>query len=249
MSRLLRSTGPSMPETPVPPQGGRLRAIVEALVFAAEEPLMIDDLVDLFPGFERETLVTALEAVAESCETEERGVVVQRVAGGYRMTTKPDLGEWVRALFRSRNRRRLSAQALETLAIIAYRQPITTPGIQTIRGIDPSSVLEALLEKKLVRIVGRKKVVGKPFLYGTTPEFLAHFGLNSLQDLPDVPDFGALAGSAARSAPAPAQALRALGSGPRHGPFEEGNQNGGNGEDTSEDEDDENERGDDGDDS
>ena|SRR5437773_735210 len=249
MSRLLRSTGPSMPETPVPPQGGRLRAIVEALVFAAEEPLMIDDLVDLFPGFERETLVTALEAVAESCETEERGVVVQRVAGGYRMTTKPDLGEWVRALFRSRNRRRLSVQALETLAIIAYRQPITTPEIQTIRGIDPSSVLEALLEKKLVRIVGRKKVVGKPFLYGTTPEFLAHFGLNSLQDLPDVPDFGALAGSAARSAPAPAQALGALGSGARHGPFEEDNENGGNGEDTSEDEDDENERGDDGDDS
>ena len=238
-----------MPETPVPPQGGRLRAIVEALVFAAEEPLMIDDLVDLFPGFERETLVTALEAVAESCETEERGVVVQRVAGGYRMTTKPDLGEWVRALFRSRNRRRLSVQALETLAIIAYRQPITTPEIQTIRGIDPSSVLEALLEKKLVRIVGRKKVVGKPFLYGTTPEFLAHFGLNSLQDLPDVPDFGALAGSAARSAPAPAQALGALGSGARHGPFEEDNENGGNGEDTSEDEDDENERGDDGDDS
>jgi len=226
-----------------------LRAIVEALVFAAEEPLMIDDLVDLFPGFERETLVTALEAVAESCETEERGVVVQRVAGGYRMTTKPDLGEWVRALFRSRNRRRLSVQALETLAIIAYRQPITTPEIQTIRGIDPSSVLEALLEKKLVRIVGRKKVVGKPFLYGTTPEFLAHFGLNSLQDLPDVPDFGALAGSAARSAPAPAQALGALGSGARHGPFEEDNENGGNGEDTSEDEDDENERGDDGDDS
>ena len=226
-----------------------MRAIVEALVFAAEEPLMIDDLVDLFPGFERETLVTALEAVAESCETEERGVVVQRVAGGYRMTTKPDLGEWVRALFRSRNRRRLSVQALETLAIIAYRQPITTPEIQTIRGIDPSSVLEALLEKKLVRIVGRKKVVGKPFLYGTTPEFLAHFGLNSLQDLPDVPDFGALAGSAARSAPAPAQALGALGSGARHGPFEEDNENGGNGEDTSEDEDDENERGDDGDDS
>jgi len=226
-----------------------LRAIVEALVFAAEEPLMIDDLVDLFPGFERETLVTALEAVAESCETEERGVVVQRVAGGYRMTTKPDLGEWVRALFRSRNRRRLSVQALETLAIIAYRQPITTPEIQTIRGIDPSSVLEALLEKKLVRIVGRKKVVGKPYLYGTTPEFLAHFGLNSLQDLPDVSDFSALAGSAATSAPAPVQALAALGSGAREGPFEEDNENGGNGEDTSDDEDDENERGDDGDDS
>jgi len=236
-----------MPESPAPPQGDRLRAIVEARVFAAEEPLLIDDLMDLFPGTDRETLVAALEAVAGSCETEERGLMVQRVAGGYRMTTKPDLGEWVRALFRSRNRRRLSSQALETLAIVAYRQPITTPEIQTIRGIDPSSVLEALLEKKLVRIVGRKKVVGKPFLYGTTPEFLAHFGLNSLQDLPDVSDFGALAGSTGAPAGAPADGLATQGA--EGGPFEEDNENGGNGEDTSNDEDDENERGDDGDDS
>ena len=173
--------------------------------------------------------------------------MVQRVAGGYRMTTKPDLGEWVRALFRSRNRRRLSSQALETLAIVAYRQPITTPEIQTIRGIDPSSVLEALLEKKLVRIVGRKKVVGKPFLYGTTSEFLAHFGLNSLQDLPDVSDFGTLASPSGAVAGAPAPGLVAREA--EHGPFEEDSDNGGNGEDTSEDEDDENERGDDGDDS
>src|SRR5882762_9137138 len=128
-----------MAEMETPTESGRLRAIVEALVFAAEEPLLIDDLVDLFPGSERDTLVAALEAVARSCEAEERGVMVQRIAGGYRMTTKPDLGEWVRALFRSRNRRRLSSQALETLAIIAYRQPITTPEIQAIRGTDPSS--------------------------------------------------------------------------------------------------------------
>ena len=236
-----------MPEKPAVPQGARLRAIVEALVFAAEEPLIMDDLLDLFPGTDRETLQAVLEGVAGSCEAEDRGVMVQRVAGGYRMTTKPDLGEWVRALFRSRNRRRLSAQALETLAIVAYRQPITTPEIQTIRGIDPSSVLEALLEKKLVRIVGRRKVVGKPFLYGTTPEFLAHFGLNSLQDLPDVSDFGALAGSA--GAAAPPQELATLGAEMERGPFEEDNDTGGNGEDTSDDEDDESERGDDGDDS
>jgi segregation and condensation protein B len=248
-----------MAET-APPPGGRLRAIVEALVFAAEEPLTIADLVDLFPGTDEEALQGALDAVAGSCESEERGLMVQRVAGGYRMATKPDLGEWVRALFRSRNRRRLSAQALETLAIIAYRQPITTPEIQTIRGTDPSSVLEALLEKRLVRILGRKKVVGKPFLYGTTPEFLAHFGLNSLRDLPDVSEFGALgatAGSSVSGSPVgpPAEgspvaladrAATAVG-----GPFEEEEEEdgAGEGEDTQEDEDDENERGDDGDDS
>src|SRR2546427_245261 len=139
--------GPTMPET-APPEGGRLRAILEALVFAAEEPLTIDDLVDLFPGADRDALQAALDAVSRACESEERGLMVQRVAGGYRMATKPDVGGGVRALFRSRNRRRLSAQALEPLAIIAYRQPITTPEIQTIRGTDPSSVLEALLENR-----------------------------------------------------------------------------------------------------
>jgi segregation and condensation protein B len=246
-----------MAETP-PPHGGRLRPILEALVFAAEEPLTLDDLADLFPGAEREALQAAFDALERDCESDERGLMVQRVAGGYRMATKPDLGEWVRALFRSRNKRRLSAQALETLAIIAYRQPITTPEIQAIRGTDPSSVLEALLEKKLVRIMGRKKVVGKPFLYGTTPEFLAHFGLNTLQDLPDISEFGALAAGAsvpalapqgdapAPGAPAP-QFARAAGD--ARGPFEEEDDDGeGNGEDTQED-DDENERGDDGDDS
>src|SRR2546425_11307359 len=142
--------GPTMPET-APPEGGRLRAILEALVFAAEEPLTIDDLVDLFPGADRDALQAALDAVSRACESEERGLMVQRVAGGDRMATKPDLGEGGRALFRSRNPRRLSAPALETLAIIAYPQPGTTPKSQTIRGTDPPPVLEALLAKKMWR--------------------------------------------------------------------------------------------------
>lgn len=241
------------------PQGDRLRAIVEALVFAAEEPLTIDDLADLFPGAGREALQAALDAVTRACEAEDRGLMVQRVAGGYRLATKSDLGEYVRALFRSRNRRRLTSQALETLAIIAYRQPITTPEIQVIRGTDPSSVLDALLEKKLVRVLGRKKVVGKPFLYGTTPEFLAHFGLNTLQDLPDISEFGGLgpglepaAASPSGERPAPdAPAPLFARSAEAGGPFEEEDgDDEDNGEDSPEDEDDdENERGDDGDDS
>jgi segregation and condensation protein B len=119
------------------------------------------------------------------------------------MTTKPEHGGWVRALFRSRNRRRLSRAALETLAIVAYRQPITTPEIQGLRGIDPSGVLQNLLDKKLVRVLGRKKVVGKPILYGTTREFLAHFGLNSLEDLPSPEEFGELASVGALQQPTP----------------------------------------------
>jgi len=230
------------------PEGVRLRAIVEALVFAAEEPLTIDDLIDLFPGSDRDVLQSALDAVQAAYETDDRGLTVQRVAGGFRMATKPELGEWVRALFRSRNRRRLTSQALETLAIIAYRQPITTPEIQSIRGADPTSVLEALLDKKLVRVLGRKKVVGKPMLYGTTREFLTHFGLNTLEDLPDMADFGELArgGPPGRTGTAaqPAVAMNAA------GPFEEDDDDTEDDEGgTLDDEDDENERGDDGDDS
>ena len=175
-----------LPETP------KLRSILEALIFAAEEPLTLDDLEELFPGAPKEELQQALDDVASRWETEDRGLQVLRVAGGYRLTTRPDLGEWVRALFRARNRRRLSGAALETLAIVAYRQPITTPEIQALRGTDPAGVLQTLLDRRLLKVVGRKKVVGKPMLYGTTPEFLTHFGLNTLADLPTLEEFGAL---------------------------------------------------------
>jgi segregation and condensation protein B len=182
-----------MPEPTPLPETPKLRSILEALIFAAEEPLTLDDLEELFPGAPKEELQQALDDVASRWETEDRGLQVLRVAGGYRLTTRPDLGEWVRALFRARNRRRLSGAALETLAIVAYRQPITTPEIQALRGTDPAGVLQTLLDRRLLKVVGRKKVVGKPMLYGTTPEFLTHFGLNTLADLPTLEEFGALA--------------------------------------------------------
>jgi segregation and condensation protein B len=223
----------------------RLRAIAEALAFAAEDPLTLGDLADLFPEAREEGLREALDEVARACEAPDRGLRLTRAAGGFRLATKAELGEWVRALFRSRNRRRLSPQALETLAIVAYRQPITTPEIQAIRGTDPGAVLEGLLEKKLVRILGRKRVVGKPVLYGTTREFLAHFGIDSLEDLPSLEDFGRPA-SAPDGAPQREESRAAS-----PGPFEEGegeDDHGQNDEDEDLD-DDENEQGDDGDDS
>ena len=187
-----------MPEKNAPlPEPGQLKSIIEALVFAAEEPLTVEDLDELFPGAGRDRLQESLDEVVRAWDAAERGLQVIRVAGGYRMTTRPEHGEWVRALFRARNRRRLSGAALETLAIVAYRQPITTPEIQVLRGTDPAGVLQTLLDRRLLRVVGRKKVVGKPLLYGTTQEFLAHFGLNSLTDLPTLQEFGALAASLA----------------------------------------------------
>lgn len=228
-----------MPDLPAPPvDEARLRAVIEALIFAAEEPLGLQELTELLPNVPEEQLHTAIEDLERACAASERGLQVVRIAGGYRMTTKGDLGEWVRALFRSRNRRRLSSAAVETLAIVAYRQPITTPEIHSLRGTDPSGVLQNLLEKRLVRTLGRKKVVGKPILYGTTREFLAHFGLNSLADLPSMEEFGEIVTSMV-SPPEPAPA------------FEEGNgRDSGNGEeDSAEDDEDETEREDDGDDS
>ncbi len=236
-----------MPEGNGAPEALRLRAILEALVFAAEEPLTLADLVDLFPGVEEGTLQGALEELARLYEEPGRGLQVARVAGGYRMTTRGELGEWVRALFRSRNRRRLSPAALETLAIVAYRQPITTPEIQAIRGADPTGVLQNLIDKKLLRILGRKKVVGKPILYGTSREFLTHFGLNSLEDLPSLEEFGGMASAAPASPGLPASAAAAPA-----GPFQEDDRGNGDveGDDFDEDDgEDESEREDDGDDS
>src|SRR5947208_11258767 len=110
------------------------------------------------------------------------------VAGGYQIVTRPDLHEWVRRLFHERSTQRLTVQALETLAVIAYRQPITALEITEVRGVNTSGVLNTLLERHLIKIVGRKQVVGRPFMYATTKEFLIRFGLNELTDLPKVED-------------------------------------------------------------
>jgi segregation and condensation protein B len=248
---------PARPAGPAPraargpdPTGDRLRAAIEALAFAADQPLTLEELAEIFPGTPRDALGAAIEEVARDCEAGHRGLRLMAIAGGWRLATKSELGGHVRALFRARHRRRLSAQALETLAIIAYRQPITTPEIQAIRGADPGGVLETLLEKHLIRILGRRKVVGKPLLYGTTPEFLAHFGLNSLQDLPSPEEFGGLvarldqvqaaaAGDGARAAAIPPRDRRS-------GAFEEDDEDG---HEDVESEDDDSEAEDDGDDS
>ncbi len=116
------------------------------------------------------------------------------VAGGYQIVTRPELSEWVRRLFHERRTMKLSAQALETLAVIAYKQPITAPEIAEIRGVNTAGVLGTLLERRLIKIVGRKPVVGRPFMYATTREFLDRFGLKDLSDLPKVEDLADVLG-------------------------------------------------------
>lgn len=167
-----------------------MQAALEAILFVSSEPVPRARLLEMFDEEEREAAAEALEAVlARYAADEGRGVMAEDVAGGVRLATRPEMAGWLRRFFDVSSGSKLSMAALETLAIVAYRQPITGPEIQELRGVSPSGVLKTLLERRLVRIVGRKEVVGKPFLYGTTKEFLVHFGLNSLQDLPPLEEF------------------------------------------------------------
>jgi segregation and condensation protein B len=171
-----------------------LIAAVEAVLFAAGEPVHPKEIAAAFEGADESEIASAIDALRDRY-AQIGGLTVEQVAGAFRLATKPEVGATVRQFFRQRNRTRLSAAALETLAIVAYRQPITVPEIQAIRGVDPSGALKSLLEKSMVRILGRKKVVGNPLLYGTTKQFLVHFALNRLEDLPSIEEFDAMLGA------------------------------------------------------
>jgi len=164
-----------------------LKAILEALIFASPEPITPRTIGRLLASEPKEDV---LEALAELKRDYERpsGLQLVEVAGGYQIVTRPDLHEWVRLLFHERSTQKLSVQALETLAVIAYKQPITGLEITDVRGVNTSGVLNTLLERHLIKIVGRKQVVGRPFMYATTREFLIRFGLNDLRDLPKIED-------------------------------------------------------------
>ena len=164
-----------------------LKPIIEALIFASPEPLTPKTLYKLLDGEPKEDVDAALAAVRAEYERP-CGLQIVEVAGGYQLTTKPELHEWVRKLFHERTTSKLSVQSLETLAVIAYKQPITSLEITEIRGVNTSGVLSTLLERHLIKIVGRKNVVGRPFLYATTKEFLIRFGLKDLNDLPKIED-------------------------------------------------------------
>ena len=165
-----------------------LKPVVEALIFASPEPLTLKAMARLLDDQPREEIEAALAEVRESYLKSD-GLQLVEVAGGYQIVTRPELYEWVRRLFKERTTSKLSVQALETLAVIAYKQPVTSGEIAEIRGVSATTgVLNTLLDRKLVKIVGRKQVVGRPFMYGTTREFLDKFGLKDLTDLPKVED-------------------------------------------------------------
>ncbi len=160
--------------------------VVEALLFASDTPVeaeRIQEVLDLGSAEEARALILDLKA---RYEAEDRGLQIVEVGGGFRMVTRPEVAPWLVRLAKSRTRSRLSRSALETLAIVAYRQPVSRPEIDMVRGVNSEAVLEGLLDRRLIRIAGRKDAPGRPFLYETTREFLVAFGLRDLSELPQV---------------------------------------------------------------
>jgi segregation and condensation protein B len=172
----------------------QVRAIVEALVFASPQPITPREIGRVLVGVSREDWQRSLEELRADYARDDRGLQLVEVAGGWQVTTRPEYNDWVRELIDPRTPTRLSIQALETLAVIAYRQPVTLPEIIELRGVRSSGVVKTLLEKRLIRIMGRKEVVGRPMLYGTTKQFLLHFGLKDLEELPQIEEFAEVLG-------------------------------------------------------
>ncbi|HYS53665.1 MAG TPA: SMC-Scp complex subunit ScpB [Thermoanaerobaculia bacterium] len=170
-----------------------LRAALEAILFVSNEPVTLDSLADAL-GEKPEAVAKQLEEIKTFLDADVGGFTLEHTGGGWRLATRPEHEEVLKKYFARRGESRLSIAALETLAIVAYRQPITAPEINDIRGVNSSAVLHTLLERRLLRVAGRKEVVGSPFLYRTTREFLIHFGLNDIRDLPRLEEFGDLVG-------------------------------------------------------
>lgn len=169
-----------------------LKGIIEALLFVSREPLLLDKVTTVLAGPPKVAIYNAMKALQQDYDQEGRGLQIVELAGGYAMVTRADCAPWITKLHKIKASVKVSRSALETLAIIAYKQPTMRAEIEQIRGVETSSVLRTLLDQKLIRIVGRKDIPGRPILYGTSKTFLQKFGLRDLRDLPPLRDFAAL---------------------------------------------------------
>ncbi|MFO8240077.1 MAG: SMC-Scp complex subunit ScpB [Dissulfuribacterales bacterium] len=168
-----------------------LKSILEAMLLVGDRPIGLKKFTQLLPEYDRGAIITTLKILQREYNDEKRGFELKEVAGGFRLQTRKDLRSWLLRLKRS-SPARLSRAALETLAVVAYRQPATRADIETIRGVDASGTLNFLLNRKIIRIVGRKALPGRPLLYGTTRQFLEIFELKDLSDLPSLAEMAEL---------------------------------------------------------
>lgn len=160
-----------------------IKPILESLLFVSESPVRLETLVEILPESNKETILEGIHRIKTEYEDSSKGLELVEIAGGYQFRTKPKWAEWINRLKKTKAVK-LSQSALETLAIIAYRQPVIRPAIEEIRGVDSGWILRTLLEKGLIKIMGRRDLPGRPIIYGTTKSFLELFGLNTLSDLP-----------------------------------------------------------------
>ncbi|MBA3353872.1 MAG: SMC-Scp complex subunit ScpB [Blastocatellia bacterium] len=172
---------------------GELVAVVEALIFVADEPITAKLLAEVLEE-ERDTIEAAVQELQKEYEGRESGLQIREIAGGWQIATRTELHEDVRKFLKTRPSAKLSLASLETLAVIAYKQPVTVPEILEIRGVQSASAIKTLLEKRLIVTKGHKETVGRPMLYGTSKDFLIQFGLKDLTELPSIEDFEDLAG-------------------------------------------------------
>jgi len=176
--------GPADPQSVVTDETAR--PVIEALLFAADRPLSVSRLTELIGGVPLGTVHEAVQEICRDYNLNGRSIMLREVAGGFQFYTKPQYAPWLRRLYNVKSSNRLSPAALETLAIVAYKQPITRAEIEVIRGVNVSGLLNTLLERRLIKISGHEDTIGKPLLYRTTNEFLSHFGLADIRDLPPI---------------------------------------------------------------
>ena len=170
-----------------------IKSAIEALLFASDKPLTIEQARNVLGNLEANEIRAKLEELKSEYEQSKRGIRLAEIAGGFQMITAPGLAPFLKKLFKERHAERLSKPSLETLAIIAYKQPVTKLEIASLRDVNVDGVINNLIDKNLVRITGRKKAAGRPYVFGTTKQFLEYFGLKSLEELPKMEEFSALA--------------------------------------------------------
>jgi segregation and condensation protein B len=171
-----------------------VKSVIEALIFSSDGPIAIEQIKKVLDNLETTQVRSLIEELRREYEAQGRGIRIAEIAGGFQMITATDYAPFLKKLYKQRRVERLSKPALETLAIIAYKQPVTRLEIQSLRSVNIDGVMSTLVDRGLVRITGRKKAPGRPFVYGTTRQFLEHFGLKSLEELPKIENFGKLAG-------------------------------------------------------
>lgn len=174
------------------------KRIIEAILFTASKPITVAELKRVLRGYGQAKIETLVRELQNEYAEQSRSFKIQEIAGGFECSTDPKFAPWILKLELQKKARQATQSALESLAILAYKQPITRAEIEDLRGVDVSGVLSTLLDRDLIKIVGRKEIPGRPFLYGTTEKFLEHFGLKSLQDLPNISEIKSLVENSVR---------------------------------------------------